>query len=93
MCRNIQPLFNLNPPATEAEIRAASIQFVRKISGFDKPSVANRAAFITAVDAIAKASHDLLHELSTSAPPRSRLEQAARRQARLARRAARQTGN
>ena len=88
MCRNIQPLFNLDPPASEAEIRAASLQFVRKISGFDKPSVANRAAFLTAVDAITKISHDLLLELQTSASPRNRAEEAARRRARATKRVA-----
>ncbi len=71
MCRNIKPLFNFEPPVTEEEIRAASLQFVRKISGFNKPSKANEAAFQSAIDEIAAASGRLLHELQTAAPPRT----------------------
>jgi hypothetical protein len=78
MCRNIRPLFNFEPPATEAEIRAASLQFVRKISGFSKPSKANEAAFLAAVEEIAGTSARLLHILSTNAPARNREEEAAR---------------
>jgi len=86
MCRNIQPLFNFEPPATEAEIRAASLQFVRKISGFNKPSKANEAAFLAAVEAITGVSRDLLGTLETSAPPRNRAERAARARARITQR-------
>jgi hypothetical protein len=86
MCRNIQTLFNFEPPATEAEIRAASLQFVRKVSGFNKPSKANEAAFLAAVDAIAAISGDLLAALETNAPPRNRTHQAAKARARAAQR-------
>lgn len=72
MCRNIKPLFNFEPPATEDEVRAASLQFVRKISGFTKPSQANEAAFALAVDEIAAVSKKLLDSLVTQAPPRDR---------------------
>ena len=82
MCRNIKPLFNFEPPASEAEIREASLQFVRKVSGFRKPSKANEAA----VEAIAAASSRLLGSLETNAPPRDRAEEAARAHARAARR-------
>jgi hypothetical protein len=82
MCRNIRSLYNFDPPATEEEVRAASIQFVRKISGFAKPSQANAAAFERAVDAVAEISGRLLDELVTSAPPRDREVEAARARAR-----------
>jgi hypothetical protein len=86
MCRNIKILFNFDPPVTEQEIRGASLQFVRKISGFNKPSKANEAAFLAAVDEIAAASARLLHSLETSAPARSREEEAAKAKARAAQR-------
>ncbi len=82
MCRNIKTLHNFEPPATEAEIRAAALQYVRKISGYPKPSQANAAAFERAVDAVAAASRRLLEELVTSAPPRDREVEAARARAR-----------
>jgi hypothetical protein len=82
MCRNIRILFNFEPPVTEEEIRAASLQFVRKISGFNKPSKANEAAFLTAVEAIADVSADLLKSLQTTASPRNRAEEAAKAHAR-----------
>lgn len=82
MCRNIRILFNFDPPVTEQEIRAASLQFVRKVSGFNKPSKANEVAFLAAVDAIAAVSTKLLDSLETSAPPRDRTEQAAKARAR-----------
>ena len=82
MCRNIKMLFNFDPPVTEDEVRAASLQFVRKISGFNKPSKANEAAFEAAVDAVAEASRELLVSLETNAPPRSREEEAAKAKAR-----------
>jgi len=72
MCRNIKPLFNFEPPATEDEIRAASLQFVRKISGFTKPSKANEEAFNRAVDEISKVAGTLMNSLVTQAPPRDR---------------------
>jgi len=78
MCRNIKPLFNFDPPVTEDEIRAASLQFVRKISGFTKPSKANDAAFATAIDEVASASARLLAALETTSPARSREEEAAK---------------
>lgn len=84
MCRNIRTLFNFEPPATDDEIRAAAVQFVRKISGSTRPSRANEAAFERAVDAIAAASRELLDEWVTSAPPRNREDDAARRRARAA---------
>jgi hypothetical protein len=84
MCRNIKPLFNFAPPVTEEEIRAASLQFVRKISGFSKPSKANEGPFLAAVDEIAEAAVRLLGSLETSAPPKSREEEAARAKARAA---------
>ena len=86
MCRNIKTLFNFQPPVTEEEIRAASLQFVRKVSGFNKPSKANEAAFLTAVDEIAAISGRLLSSLETNATPRNRIEEAAKAQARAAQR-------
>ena len=82
MCRNIKMLFNFDPPVTEGEIRAASVQFVRKISGFAKPSKANEAAFDAAVSEIAAASARLLGALETNAPQRNREEEAAKAKAR-----------
>jgi hypothetical protein len=82
MCRNIRSLYNFDPPATEEEIRAASLQYVRKISGFTKPSQANAAAFERAVEAVAEVSAGLLDELITSAHPRDREVEAARARAR-----------
>lgn len=86
MCRNIRPLFNFAPPVTEEEIRAAALQYVRKISGYNRPSQANEAAFRTAVQEIARISGELLDALETSAPPRDREVEAARAKARSARR-------
>lgn len=86
MCRNIKPLFNLEPTATEEEIREAALQFVRKISGFSKPSKANEVAFLAAVESIATASSMLLNELETNAPSRNREEEAAKARARNAKR-------
>jgi hypothetical protein len=82
MCRNIKTLFNFDPPVTEEEVRAASLQFVRKISGFNKPSKANEAAFHAAVDEVAAISARLLHSLETTATPRNREEEAAKAKAR-----------
>ena len=82
MCRNIKILFNFDPPVTDEEIRAASLQFVRKISGFNKPSKANEPAFLAAIDEVAAASTRLLHSLETTAAPRSREEEAAKAKAR-----------
>jgi hypothetical protein len=82
MCRNIKILFNFDPPVTADEIRAASLQFVRKISGFNKPSKANEEAFTTAIDAIAEISTELLRSLETNAPPKNREEEAAKAKAR-----------
>ncbi|WP_109486739.1 DUF2277 domain-containing protein [Occallatibacter savannae] len=76
MCRNIKPLFNFDPPVTDSEIRAASLQFVRKISGFNKPSKANEAAFAAAIDEVAAASARLLASLETNSPARNREEEA-----------------
>ncbi len=84
MCRNIRPLFNFEPPATDQEIREASLQFVRKISGFTKPSKVNGAAFGRAVDEVALAARGLLASLVTDAPPRDRAVEAARARARAA---------
>jgi hypothetical protein len=84
MCRNIRPLYNFSPPATEDEIRAASLQYVRKISGFTKPSQANAEAFERAIDAVAAASAELLDSLSTNAPPKDREAEAEKRRARSA---------
>ena len=89
MCRNIKMLFNFDPPVTPEEIRAASLQYVRKISGFNKPSKANEAAFQTAIDEIAEVAHKLLHSLETHAPPRNREEEAVKARARAALRFAR----
>ena len=86
MCRNIKTLFNFDPPVTDEEIRASSLQFVRKLSGFNKPSKANEAPFSTAVDEIAAVAHKLLHSLETTAPPRSREEESAKARARAAQR-------
>jgi hypothetical protein len=86
MCRNIRPLFNFEPPATEGEIRDASLQFVRKISGFTKPSHANAEAFNRAVEDITSSARDLIASLSTTAAPRDRDEVAARAKARAAKR-------
>lgn len=86
MCRNIKPLFNFEPPATDEEIRAASLQFVRKISGFTKPSKANEQAFAAAVDDIAKVASTLMGSLVTQAPPRDRDIIAQRARARAAKR-------
>jgi hypothetical protein len=86
MCRNIKTLFNIDPPVNEEEIREAAVQFVRKLSGFNKPSKANEAAFLAAVDAIAAASSTLLNTLETPAPPRSRAEEEARARVRAAQR-------
>ena len=86
MCRNIKTLYNFEPPATKEEIRAASFQFVRKVSGIQKPSKANRAVFLTAVDAITAISSNLLNSLETNAAPRSRTEEAEKARARAARR-------
>ena len=89
MCRNIKMLFNFAPPVTETEIRAASLQYVRKISGFNKPSKANEAAFLAAVDGVAAVSAKLLDSLETTAAPRDRAREAAKAQARAAVRYAR----
>jgi hypothetical protein len=86
MCRNIKTLFNFEPPVTSDEVRAASLQYVRKISGFAKPSQANEAAFLTAVEEIAGASARLLAALETSAEPKNREEEAAKARARAAER-------
>jgi len=84
MCRNIKTLFNFEPPVTPEEIRASSIQFVRKLSGFNKPSKANEDAFNLAIDEVAEAATRLLHSLQTTAPPRNREEEAAKAKARAA---------
>ena len=86
MCRNIRTLFNFEPPVTEGEVRAASLQFVRKITGFNKPSKTNEAAFQSAIDDIAAISSRLLRSLETTAPPKNREEEAARAKARAAER-------
>ena len=86
MCRNIKNLFNFDPPVTEEEVRAASLQFVRKISGFNKPSKANEAAFEAAIDEVANVSNRLLRSLETNAPPKNREEEAAKAKARAAER-------
>jgi hypothetical protein len=86
MCRSIRTLFNFEPPVTEEEIRAASLQFVRKVSGFNKPSKANEAAFLEAVDQVALVCRNLLASLETTAPPRNREEEAAKARVRAARR-------
>lgn len=84
MCRNIKILFNFDPPVTDEEVHAASLQFVRKISGFSKPSKANEAAFEAAVKEVAAVSSRLLHSLETAAAPRNREEEAAKAKARAA---------
>ena len=81
MCRNIKTLFNFEPPVTKEEIHAASLQFVRKVSGFNKPSKANEAAFLAAVDEIAAVSNNLLRSLETNAPPRNRADETAKARA------------
>jgi hypothetical protein len=86
VCRNIKTLFNFEPPVTDEEIRAASLQFVRKLSGFNKPSKANEAAFLAAIDQVAAVSRNLLGALETNAPPRSREDEAAKARARAAQR-------
>ncbi|MBV9417130.1 MAG: DUF2277 domain-containing protein [Solirubrobacterales bacterium] len=86
MCRNIRTLYNFDPPATEEEVRSAALQYVRKISGFNRPSHANEEAFARAVDAVAQASTRLLEELSTTAPAKNREVEAAKARARAAQR-------
>jgi hypothetical protein len=86
MCRNIKTLFNFDPPVTDEEVRAASLQFVRKITGFNKPSKANEGSFFAAVDEVAHISTRLLRSLETNAPPKNREEEAARAKARAAER-------
>jgi hypothetical protein len=89
MCRNIRPLFNFEPPVTDDEVRAAALQYVRKVSGFNTPSKANEAAFQAAVSEIAAATSRLLASLETQAPPKNRDTEAAKARARSARRYAR----
>jgi len=86
MCRNIRPLYNFEPPATDEEVRAAALQYVRKISGFTKPSQVNQEAFDRAVDEVAHASQHLLEALQTAAPPKDREAEAAKARARSAQR-------
>jgi hypothetical protein len=86
MCRNIRTLYNFDPPVTPDEVRAASLQFVRKITGFNKPSKANEAAFLAAIEEVAAASTRLLQSLETTAPPKNREEEAAKAKARAAER-------
>lgn len=86
MCRNIKTLFNFDPPVTEEEVRASSLQFVRKITGFNKPSKANEAAFESAIEEIAGIAGRLLQSLETTAPPKNREEEAAKAKARAAER-------
>jgi hypothetical protein len=86
MCRNIRTLHNFEPPATDQEVRASALQYVRKISGFSKPSQANEAAFDAAVDAVAEISAGLLAQLTTNAPPKNREVEAAKAKARAAER-------
>jgi hypothetical protein len=86
MCRNIKTLFNFDPPVTDDEVRAASLQFVRKITGFNKPSKANEASFQAAIDEVAAISIRLLRSLETTAPPKNREEEAAKARARAAER-------
>lgn len=86
MCRNIRPLFNFEPPATEEEVRAAALQFVRKVSGFTRPSRANEAAFERAVAGVEAVAKELLNSLATNAPPRNRDVEAERRKQRSQRR-------
>jgi len=84
MCRNIKTLFNFDPPVTDDEVRAASLQFIRKITGFNKPSKANEASFLAAIDDVAAISIRLLRALETTAPPKNREEEAAKAKARAA---------
>jgi hypothetical protein len=86
MCRNIKPLFNFDPPVTPEEVRAASLQFVRKITGFNKPSKSNEAWFVAAIDEIARISAQLIHSLETNAPPKNREQEAAKARERAAER-------
>ena len=86
MCRNIKTLYNFDPPATDEEIRAASLQFVRKVSGFNKPSIANEASFELAVDRVAVVARELIDSLETKAPARDREVEAAKARARAAKR-------
>jgi hypothetical protein len=86
MCRNIRTLYNFEPPASDEEVRAAALQYVRKISGFTKPSKANEAAFAAAIDAVSAASMELLGELTSAAPPKDREVEAAKARARSAQR-------
>jgi hypothetical protein len=86
MCRNIKTLYNFDPPVTPEEVRAASLQFVRKITGFNKPSKTNETAFLKAIDEIANVSIRLLQSLETAAPPKNREEEAAKAKARAAER-------
>ncbi|MGE0127997.1 MAG: DUF2277 domain-containing protein [Blastocatellales bacterium] len=86
MCRNIKTLFNFEPPVTDEEIRAASLQFVRKVTGFNKPSKANETAFLAAVNEIAAVSRTLLNSLETNAPPKNREEEAIKARMRSAQR-------
>jgi hypothetical protein len=91
MCRNIKTLFNFEPPVTEDEIRAASLQFVRKVSGFNQPSKVNEAVFLAAVDQIAAVTANLLHSLETNASPKNRQEEAVKARARAVQRFSRGT--
>jgi hypothetical protein len=86
MCRNIKTLYNFDPPATEEEIHLSSLQFVRKLSGFTRPSAANQAAFDRAVEKVSRAAHELIDSLVTSAPPRNREVEAIKARARFAQR-------
>jgi hypothetical protein len=86
VCRNIRTLYNFEPPATEDEIRAASLQYVRKVSGFTKPSKANETAFMAAVDEVAQITARLLQSLETAAPPKNREQEAAKARTRAAKR-------
>ena len=86
MCRNIKTLYNFEPPATDDEIRASSLQFIRKVSGFSKPSKANEVAFLAAVDDVALITRQLLNSLETNAPAKNREEEAAKARARAAQR-------
>ena len=86
MCRNIRTLYNFDPPVTPEEVRAASLQFVRKITGFNKPSKANETAFLAAIDEVTAVSTRLLQSLGTTAPPKNREEEAAKAKARAAER-------
>ena len=86
MCRNIKTLFNFDPPVTHEEVRAAALQFVRKVSGFNKPSKANEAAFLTAVEEVTRVSTTLLRSLETQAPPKNREDEAAKARSRSAQR-------